>query len=449
MDKWTIIIVVVILLLVYLTWNWMSNMNYKQTHQPLLISSPVPGNKPLQIGSNKQRIPEAQDGYTMMFWMSIDNPTYNDSGKLQNILFKGDRRGYRMQPGFFLEPNTNNIEITVQEESETPIFKQQDIPTDMINSSLFNIHNISLAQIKQMCLNTSSCIGFEAIYKPTNNDMTTIVLGGRLLNANSTNNYMVQDNNPIRQKVVSGMYKNYSQCVDDSLTWAQANKNKLPGDDEYLNNTRKYLCGLYFNNQNYNSNDTTDDRKDQYKNVGLDNLIKQGYVLKAFNKKEVNSNNPELLKQKNLGSPNMITIQNVPVKQWFHIALTAKDNTVEVYLNGLLSKTVVLPSRIAHNNGHIFIGSEGGFPGQLTQLRVFNHAISAKQIRSIYLTGPIPSVVVNPEQLVSKYFGRFAPLEESLETGAEDIFNPINNVLYGNSLSKGEEATGEELPMCS
>jgi hypothetical protein len=450
MDKWTIIIVVVILLLVYLTWNWMSNMNYKQTHQPLLISSPVPGNKPLQIGSNKQRIPEAQDGYSLMYWMSIDNPSYSQGQMPQYVLFRGDGKGYRMQPGIFLDPNTNNLIISIQQENDTVIFKQQDLPTDAINSSLFDIHNVSLAQIKQMCLNTPSCIGFEAIYKPNGNDMTTMVAGGRLLTANSTNNYTVQDNNPIRQKVVSGMYKNYSQCVDDSLTWAQANKNRLPGDDDGLNNSRRFLCGLYFNNQTYNSNDTTDDRKEQYKNVGLDNLIGQGYRLTAFNKHQTSSNNPVLLRQNNLDQPQMITIENVPVKQWFHVGLTAKDNTVEVYINGLLTKTTVLPSRIAQNNGHIFIGSEGGFPGQLTQLRVFNHAVSGKQIRSIYLTGPIPSVVANPDQLVSKYLGRFAPLEEGLETVAEDIFNPINNVLYGNSLSQGEEeASGEELPMCN
>jgi hypothetical protein len=449
MDKWTIIIVIVILLLVYLTWNWMSNMNYKQTHQPILITSPIPGNKPLQIGSNKQRIPEAQDGYSMMFWMSIDNPTYQQSGQPRYVLFKGDGKGYRMQPGIFLDPNTNNLLVSIQEENNSVIFKEQSIPTDMINSSQLTINNVSLYDLKQMCLDNPACIGFEAVYKPNGTDKTSIVAGGRLLTSSSTTTMNVDDKNPIRQKVVSGMYKNYSQCVDDSLTWAQANKNKIPGDDEYLNQTRNYLCGLYFNNQVYNSNDVSDSRKEQYKNVGLDNLVRQGYKISAFNKQSTTSNNPVLLGEKNLDSPNMITIENVPLKQWFHFSIVAKDNTVEFYLNGLLVKTVVLASRLAHNNGHIYIGSNGGFNGQLTQLRVFNHAVNAKKVRSIYLTGPIPSVVANPEQLVNKYFGKLAPIEEDLETVAEDIFNPINSVLYGKGFSKGEEATGEELPKCS
>jgi hypothetical protein len=449
MDKWTIIIVVVILLLVYLTWNWMSNMNYKQTHQPLLISSPIPGNKPIKIGSDKQRIPEAQDGFSLMFWMSVDKPTYQPNSQLQYVLFRGDSRGYRMQPGIFLDPATNNLQITIQEEGETPIFKEQDIPSDMINSELLTIRNISLYELKQMCINHSDCIGFEAVYKPSNNDKTTMVAGARLLTSNSQSSLTVKDNNPIRQKVVSGMYKNYSQCIDDSLTWAQANKNKLPGDDEYLNNTRNFLCGLYFNNQTYNSNDTSDQRKEQYKNVGLDNLQRQGFVIRAFNKKEVNSNNPNLLRQNNVGAPNMITLENIPMRQWFHVSIIAKDNTVEVFLNGLLTKTVVLQSRIAQNNGHIYIGSEGGFNGQLTQLRVFSNAVTGRHVRNIYLTGPIPNVVSNPEQLVNKYFGKFSPIQESLETAAEDIFNPIESALYGKGFSKGEEATGEELPMCS
>lgn len=449
MDKWTTIIVVVIILLVYLIWNWMSNMNYQQTHQPILISSPVPGNKPLQIGSRKQRIPEAQDGYTLMFWMSIDNPGYQSNGTPQYVLFRGDSKAYRMQPGIFLDPSTNNLLISIQEENEPNIFKEQEIPTDMVNSNLFDIHNVSLFDLKQKCLSDPSCIGFEAIFKPTNNDKTTIVAGGRILTANSSNNYTVQDNNPIRQKVISGMYKNYSQCVDDSLTWAQAKKTTLAGDDEYLNKTRNFLCGLYFTNQIYNSNDTSDSRKEQYKNVGLNNLISKGYTLKTFNKKSVNTNNPVLLRQNNLDSPNMITITNVPVRQWFHVSISAKDNTVEIYINGLLTKTHVLSSRIAENNGNIYLGSNGGFPGQITQLRVFNHAIFGKKAREIYLTGPIPSVVANPEQLVNKYFGRFQPLEEGLETVAEDVFNPINSVLYGKGFANGEEASGEELPMCS
>ena len=81
-------------------------------------------------------------------------------------------------------------------------------------------------------------------------------------------------------------------------------------------------------------------------------------------------------------------IENVPLNRWFHLAITVKDDTVEVYIDGKLSKSCVYENLPLISKGDLWITNKGGFDGRLTQFKVIPYHLTHSEIRTIYMRGP-------------------------------------------------------------
>lgn len=88
------------------------------------------------------------------------------------------------------------------------------------------------------------------------------------------------------------------------------------------------------------------------------------------------------------GSTVDAVVSNVPFSKWFHMAIRAQNNAVDVYINGTIFTRVNLEVVLMQNYYNVNICQNGGFSGKLSNLRYFNHALSAYDINSVVSVGP-------------------------------------------------------------
>ena len=120
-----------------------------------------------------------------------------------------------------------------------------------------------------------------------------------------------------------------------------------------------------------------------------------------------------------------IDVENFPVQKWVHVAIVVRDNGLEVYINGDLSKRLVYHGSVPYQNfGNIYAFSprnfqltcndqtgqcvvnslkgqsyvvSGRMTGQLSRLRHFNYALSYTEIASLVKEGPNPKMAGQDE----------------------------------------------------
>jgi len=93
------------------------------------------------------------------------------------------------------------------------------------------------------------------------------------------------------------------------------------------------------------------------------------------------------------GNPNIIDIDNVPLKKWVHVAIRAMNTKVDVYVNGIIASRLEMLDTPKQNYGDIYIAQNGGFMGKLSALRYYNRALNIFEINHIVSSGPNLSVV--------------------------------------------------------
>lgn len=96
-------------------------------------------------------------------------------------------------------------------------------------------------------------------------------------------------------------------------------------------------------------------------------------------------------------SPETIDIPNIPFNKWVHVALRLQNKILDVYISGILKQRVAFKNVPKQNYGDVFVSQNGGFDGQISNLRYFDRALNAFQISNITMSGPnlkpVPDVV--------------------------------------------------------
>lgn len=108
---------------------------------------------------------------------------------------------------------------------------------------------------------------------------------------------------------------------------------------------------------------------------------------------------------------NYIDVENIPVKKWVHICIIARDNAVEIYINGNIAKKLNMEGGTIYQNfGNLYLFSQrtlslpgstvpsigsgntlevkGTYSGSLSNLYYFSYALSYTEIQSVIAEGP-------------------------------------------------------------
>jgi len=89
----------------------------------------------------------------------------------------------------------------------------------------------------------------------------------------------------------------------------------------------------------------------------------------------------------------VVDIPNMPIRKWFHVALRLKNNVFDVYINGTVSNRLLLQNVVKQNYNNVYVSQNGGFSGNISNLRYYSHALNVFEINSIVSGGPNLTVV--------------------------------------------------------
>lgn len=84
----------------------------------------------------------------------------------------------------------------------------------------------------------------------------------------------------------------------------------------------------------------------------------------------------------------IIKIDNIPIKKWVNVMIRLQNIYLDVYINGTVTKRIVLKNVPKQNYNDIYVNQNGGFPGKLADLRYFSRALNIFEINTIIYGGP-------------------------------------------------------------
>ena len=84
-----------------------------------------------------------------------------------------------------------------------------------------------------------------------------------------------------------------------------------------------------------------------------------------------------------------IYVDAIPIKKWVNVVVRVTgQNIVDVYVNGTLTKRHKLSNIVKQNYDNLYVNLNGGFGGNISNLKYYNYAIGTFEIHKITSHGP-------------------------------------------------------------
>jgi hypothetical protein len=98
-----------------------------------------------------------------------------------------------------------------------------------------------------------------------------------------------------------------------------------------------------------------------------------------------------------------ISIPDIPLNKWINIILRCQNTKLDVYVNGTITRSLKLSDVPKQNYGDVYVGSNGGFNGFISDLWYFDYSLGPGEISSLVRKGPNMKMSKDSEDLtVSK-----------------------------------------------
>lgn len=81
------------------------------------------------------------------------------------------------------------------------------------------------------------------------------------------------------------------------------------------------------------------------------------------------------------------SVENVPLQSWFAVGVTVFQRNMDIYINGRLVKSCVLPGIPKGALGDIILGDNGGFAGSICNVNGYSAMLSPDDARSFHAKG--------------------------------------------------------------
>ena len=112
-------------------------------------------------------------------------------------------------------------------------------------------------------------------------------------------------------------------------------------------------------------------------------------------------------------------VENIPLQKWVHILTSLYGRSLDVYLDGNLVRTCVLPGVAKINpDSDLHITPSGGFSGYTSGLQYWNDSKNPQEVWNIYKKGFGGSALGN---LFNKYRIKVSFLEDNKEQGSFEV----------------------------
>jgi hypothetical protein len=102
------------------------------------------------------------------------------------------------------------------------------------------------------------------------------------------------------------------------------------------------------------------------------------------------------------------TVENVPLQAWFSVSVTVFQRNLDIYINGRLVKSCVLPGVPRPAVGDITLGSKTeGFSGTLCTLKNFSNGLTPEDAKDFFEAGTPCTSITNVKTDTGKSFTLF------------------------------------------
>ena len=82
------------------------------------------------------------------------------------------------------------------------------------------------------------------------------------------------------------------------------------------------------------------------------------------------------------------SVANVPIQKWVNLVLSVYGRTMDLYIDGKLVRTCLLPGVASiNNNSNIYVTPAGGFNGWTSKLQYFPNSLNPQEAWNIYTRG--------------------------------------------------------------
>jgi hypothetical protein len=88
-----------------------------------------------------------------------------------------------------------------------------------------------------------------------------------------------------------------------------------------------------------------------------------------------------------------IVVPDIPLNKWFNVIIRCKNTTLDVYANGTIVRSVNLIGVPKQNYGDVYVGMNGGFDGNISNLWYYDYALGTSEIQNITISGPYTTMV--------------------------------------------------------
>jgi len=90
-----------------------------------------------------------------------------------------------------------------------------------------------------------------------------------------------------------------------------------------------------------------------------------------------------------------ITIKDIPINKWFNVIIRCQNTTLDVYINGTITRSINLVGVPKQNYGDVYVAMNGGFDGYISNLWYYNYALGTSAIQKLAGNGPNTKMIGN------------------------------------------------------
>jgi len=120
------------------------------------------------------------------------------------------------------------------------------------------------------------------------------------------------------------------------------------------------------------------------------------------------------------GQVHTCTLDNVPLQAWANVIMTLNNRALDLYLDGKLVRTCVLPGVPKMSSGTSLTAcGGGGFEGYISNFQYFSRAVNPREAYAIYREGPGGSNWIT--NLINKYRIKIAFMKNNREVNSFEI----------------------------
>jgi hypothetical protein len=116
---------------------------------------------------------------------------------------------------------------------------------------------------------------------------------------------------------------------------------------------------------------------------------------------------------------NKCSVSNVPVQKWVNLVISIYGRSLDVYIDGKLVRTCLLPG-IANinNNSNVYVTPDGGFNGWTSRFQYYPNSLNPQEVYNIYTRGYGGNLFTN---FLNSYQVQIALLENGTTQGSITI----------------------------